>query len=61
MEMLLIRTANDDQYLVVAKHQCMNIFDSRCLTLKGVIKKQGIKWAEKIKTDNYSRQKCKQL
>jgi len=41
---LLIKTADDDQCLVVAKRQYMNLLDSRCLTLKGGVKKQGIKW-----------------
>lgn len=39
----------------------MNLFDSGCLILKGVVKKQGIKWAEGVKTDSYSRVKCKHL
>lgn len=39
----------------------MNLFDSGCLILKGVVKKQGIKWAEGVKTDSYSRLKCKHL
>lgn len=60
-EKLLIRTSNDDQCSVVAKHQCMNLFDSTCLTLKEIVKKQRINWAEGIKSDNYSRVKCKHL
>lgn len=58
---LFVRTANDNQRSVVVRHQHMNFFYFRCLALKAVLKKQRIKWAEGIKTKNYSRVKCKHL
>lgn len=43
----MIRTENDNQCSVVSKHWCMKLFDFTCLILKEVVKRQGIKCAER--------------